>query len=76
MHNGTEIILSSNVDPNAEAYNPDILLPIVGLESGAEWYVDTIANDTEHVPISDNGVIADELKDLISNRESNPFSGI
>ena len=76
MHNGTEIILSSNVDPNAEAYNPDILLPIIGLESGAEWYVDTIANDTEHVPISDNGVIADELKDLISNRESNPFSGI
>lgn len=76
MHNGTEIILSSNVDPNAEAYNPDILLPIIGLESGAEWYVDAIANDTEHVPISDNGVIADELKDLISNRESNPFSGI
>ena len=76
MHNGTEIILSSNVDPNAEAYNPDILLPIIGLESGAEWYVDTVENDTEHVPISDNSVIEDELKGLISNKESNPFSGI
>ena len=71
-----EIVLSSNVDPSAEAYNPDIYLPIIGLESGAEWFVDEIENDTEHVPISDNGVIADELKSLISNKESNPYSGI
>lgn len=71
-----EIVLSANKAPNAEAYNPDNSLPILGLESGASWFVDNVEDDNENVTIADNDIISYEADNLISNKESNPFSGI
>lgn len=70
------LVLSSNVSPEAEAYNPSALKPIVGLESAAEWFLDEVKDDVENVPIADNDTLSEELKDILSTKESNPFSGL
>ena len=71
-----ELVVSANNAPNAEAYNPDIGMPIIGTQSNAIWYLDEVEDDAEHVYIADNDVIRDEAKDLISTKEQNPLSGI
>lgn len=71
-----EIVLSANNAPNAEAYNPDTLLPLIGTQSNAIWYLDVVEDNAEQSYIADNDVISDEIKDLISTKEQNPLSGI
>lgn len=71
-----ELVISANTAPNAEAYNPDDILPIIGSTSNAVWYLDEVEDNSEHMKISDNDVLHDELKDLISTKEHNPLSGL
>lgn len=68
-----EIVLSANKNKNAAGYNPSSNLPLVGLTSQATWMLEEILNDTEHVPISDNEIIAKEAPDFIVKKESNPY---
>lgn len=70
------LVLSSNVSPEAEAYNPSELEPILGLESNASWFLEKVTDDVENVPIADNDTLSDELEDILSIKESNPFSGL
>ena len=70
-----EIVVTSNLDENAQAHNPDAYMPIIGTQSRASWVLEEVENDAEHLPMSDNKVVSDELSDLISTKEHNPFSG-
>lgn len=70
-----ELTVSANKSPDAEAYNPDVYLPIIGQSSNAVWYLDVVENDAEHAPISDNEVIQNEMENILSFDEHNPFSG-
>ena len=71
-----ELVITSNTHEDAQAHNPDGYTPIIGHQSDARWVLEDVDNDTVHLPISDNKVVRDELKDLISTKEHNPFSGL
>ena len=71
-----ELVITSNINKDAEAHNPDIYMPIIGNQSHATWALEVVVNDAVHLPISDNKVVSNELDDLISTKERNPFSGL
>lgn len=70
------LVVSANISKEAQEANPQLRnFPIIGQDSGAAWFVDSMKDDAHHMTNADNDILEEKLDDILVVDDINPFSG-